>query len=83
MTRIAAPRAVKPAKVAKASEAAAPPPAAAPLPAELLLAKPMRYRGKPYPANEVIHPAELGMDAETVGWLVATGTVEDPDGDEK
>lgn len=78
MTRNATPREAKAAK--------APAPAASQaqaLPADLVLITPIRYRGKPYAANEVIHPAELGMDTETVRWLVATGTVEDPDGDEK
>lgn len=53
------------------------------LPDELELAKGLRYRGKKYPVGEVIHPATLGMDAETVRWLIASGTVVDPDGEEK
>lgn len=53
------------------------------LPAELELATRVRHRGKTYPAGEVIHPAALGMDAETVRWLIATGTVVDPDGEQK
>lgn len=57
--------------------------AASALPAELELAKSLRYRGKSYPHGEVIHPADLGMDAETVRWLIASGTVVDPDGEEK
>tara|TARA_R110001583_G_scaffold195522_3_gene375186 strand:- start:26372 stop:26572 length:201 start_codon:yes stop_codon:yes gene_type:complete len=53
------------------------------LPAPLYLEKGMRYRGKSYPHGEVIYPADLGMDAETVRWLIASGTAVDPDGEEK
>lgn len=82
MTRIHTPVARKTARAPKSTPDAAQA-TDAPLPANLVLITPVRYRGTHYPATAVINPAELGMDAETVRWLVATGTVEDPDGDEK